>query len=650
LIGSQSRITPAHLERALDTIRLRGPDDEGYVFFDVRSGSVTSLKGRETDCTLDALRPVSSHDGDFSVALCHRRLSVLDMSAAGHQPMPCAANRYWIVFNGEIYNFIELRRELEGRGHRFSSNSDTEVILAAYAEWGTAMLPKFVGMFALAILDTRDKTVFLARDPFGIKPLFWTRIGSAFAFASEITPLLALRGEQPRAGTDALYQYLRFGTTDGGGQTLFADIRQIPAAHYVVLDAESAASAGERPYWSPGAVPPRKISFLDAAAELRHLFDESVRLHLRSDVPLGSCLSGGLDSTALVASMRAQLGGDTPIHAFSFLSEDPARSEGPYIDMAVRAFDLTAHTTQPTAGDLAGDLSRLIRLQEQPFGSTSIYAQYCVFQLARRAGITVMLDGQGSDELFGGYQSAISAQLSAALVGGNLGSVSGLLRSGHFPTAASRRRILLSAAGRLLPSGATAPFMALVGEQPYSRWMNARWFAARDHRAAWRPQGTGRRALRDELLHAVQTTSLPALLRYEDRNSMAFSIESRVPFCTVPLADFAFSLPPAHLVSRTGDTKAVLRRAMRGLVPDEIIDRPKVGFETPERQWLQTLRPWIQQVTGSEAFRSLPFIDHTSVLAEVSTQLASEGPMRPALWRLLNAAMWSESFDLSYAP
>ncbi|CAN5415849.1 asparagine synthase (glutamine-hydrolyzing) [soil metagenome] len=636
------------VQKALGLQRNRGPNDEGYALFDDASRCILSLAGDDTPESLGLRHVESAKTETFDVAFAFRRLSILDVSPAGHQPMLSHDGRYVIVFNGEVYNFVELRSELAQRGHPFRSGTDTEVILAAYAEWGESMLPRLVGMFALAILDTAERTVMLARDPFGIKPLYWKQAGQAVAFASQIAPLLALDNAPRVANVDALYAYMRFGQTDASEATMFAGVQQLLPAHCVTFGTDGSVRKPIRSYWVPGAVAPRKIGMADASRELKHLFDESVRLHLRSDVPLGSCLSGGLDSTAIVASMRSHLGPDAPIHAFSFVSDDPVRGEGPYVDIAAEAFSLEKHSVFPTADDLVADLDALVRVQEQPFDSTSIYAQFCVFRLARQAGITVMLDGQGADELFGGYPTAVSAQLTSAILRGSPAAVRGLLTSSHMSAPGARTRIALTSLGRMLPLPLVAPFMSMVGESLYPDWLDARWFRARGHDAAPREQGRGRNALREELLHFVRSHTLPRLLRYEDRNSMAFSIESRVPFCTTAIADFAFSLPSSFLVAPDGETKSVLRQAMKGVVPDAIIHRPKVGFETPERAWLNTLRPWIADITGSASFRSLPFLRHDVVGKAIDDQLANPRAMRPLTWRFLNIGAWAREFNVQF--
>jgi len=636
------------LRNALQLMRHRGPDDEGYLLFDSSTCTTVLAGGDDTDSRLGLPPLLAQAEGSYDVVLAHRRLSIIDVTVAGHQPMESADGRYSIVLNGEIYNFVELRRDLMQRGYAFRSGSDTEVVLAAYAEWGPGMLTRFVGMFALAILDKSARTILLARDPFGIKPLYWMRSGRAFLFASEIAPLLSLASSHASADVDSLYRYMRFGVTDGHETTMFSGVNQVPPAHYLLLATDGSVLTPNRPYWVPGQVTRRNLSLDDAASELRHLLAESVRLHLRSDVPLGVCLSGGLDSTAITALVRAQLGAAAPIHAFSYVSNDPRTGEGPYVDLAADVFGLQRHAVSPTAGELVGDLEALVRTQEQPFDSTSIYAQFNVFRLARNNGMTVMLDGQGSDELFGGYATAVSAQLASAILRRSPGAIRSLVLSPHMSAPGMRRRIVLSALGRMLPTPLVGPIMSLVGEALYPPWLNADWFRRRGHEATPRVQGRGRESLRDELLHFVKTLSLPRLLRYEDRNSMAFSIESRVPFCTVALADFAFSLPSTYLVGMDGTTKAVLRRAVGDIVPPTILHRAKVGFATPEREWLTALRPWVSELVGSDEFRSLPFMNHSVVEDAIDAQLGDPRAISPFTWRFLNVGAWARQFGVRF--
>ena len=638
--GIATGASMGRLQRATARLRHRGPDDEGYALFDTSTGFARGFSGVDTDRRL-ALPPLAGagtlpHD----LALGHRRLSILDLSEAGHQPMSSADGRYWIVFNGEIYNFVELRQALEPLGHRFHTGSDTEVLLAAFAEWGVAALPRLVGMFAFAVVDLLTRRLVLARDAFGIKPLYYVVDGQGLAFASEIPALLELTGRAPVADPGALYAYLRFGFTDAADGTLLAGIRQLPGAHWLEYDLAQPGPPTVRRFWGLDLRHRIDLPFGAAVTEVRSLFRESVRLHLRSDVPVGSCLSGGLDSSAIVMTMRELLGPGADLMTFSFVADDPVISEGPFVDLVSQVAQTRSATVTPSADDMVRDLEQLISCQGEPFGGTSMYAQFRVFQLARDAGVTVMLDGQGSDEIFGGYPTAVSAQLAGWLVEGRWSDALRLLRSAPMLAAGARRRVALSALGRLLPPRLAVRAMQAVGEDLFPPWLRREWFEARGVRAAPRRQGRGRDSLREELAACVEELTLPQLLRYEDRNSMAFSIESRVPFCVPALAEFALALPPDYLVRADGMQKAVLRCAMQGVVPQPVLDRPKVGFATPEQRWLRSVAPWLEATVRSDDARSLPFLEQSGTLRLLSAQLEARHYLSPALWRVVNLVHW----------
>lgn len=635
------RISGHDLQAAVHLLRHRGPDDEGYLLFEAQQQRTLALGGPDTMDGV-SLPPVADADPSrFTCAFGHRRLSIIDLTVAGHQPMATADGRYWVTYNGEIYNYLELRLELEGLGSTFRTASDTEVLLEAYRHWGTDMLPRLVGMFALAIFDVRQRKVLLARDHFGIKPLYLSRRAAQFAFASEIKALLRLPGVGRRGSAARAYQYLRYGERDAAPETLFQDVERLAAAHYLEVHLDTMRVEGPQRYWEIDLNARSSATFTEAAAEVRRLFDASVRLHLRSDVPVGSCLSGGLDSTAIVLEASRALGAGGPMHTFSFIADDPAIAEEPYVDLVTGT---VAHKVTPQAVDIARDIDELMLAQELPFESLSIYAQFRVFRLAHEAGIKVMLDGQGSDEIFGGYYTLIGARISGLLAGLRLATARRVLASAPQNARAYRARMLATAAGRLLPPSLQAAVARRFGEPEFPPWLRESWFLGHGVQPRLRDHGSGRDALRQELKLAVEHLTLPALLRYEDGNSMHFSIESRVPFCTPRLAEFALSLPPEYLIADDGDTKSVFRAAVEDLVPRAILRREKVGFAVPERAWLQGLGDWIE----SAPFESLPFLDGEAVKRDISAALGSNGRWPPHVWRLVNIAFWSRAMAVDW--
>jgi asparagine synthase (glutamine-hydrolysing) len=612
----------------------RGPDDGGYLQFS--AGSAALSRDWRT-------RP------ETQVALLHRRLSIIDLSDTGWQPMQTPDGRYAMVFNGEVYNFIELREELSALGHRFHSESDTEVVLAAYAQWGPQALKRFTGMFAFALLDTHERTVLLARDPFGIKPLYYTVCGDALFFASEMPALLEFASVPRQADPHRLYRFLRYGVTDEGDGTLLHGVQQLQAAHFAYVAVDAPGCVAERPYWTAQAAERADISFSEAAAGLRERFLWSVQVHLRSDVPLGTALSGGIDSSAIVAAIRA-LDSQAEIHAFSYVAAGTPLDEERWIDLAAASVNAHVHKITPTASELRDDLDALTSAQGEPFGSTGIYAQYRVFHEAARCGIKVMLDGQGGDEILGGYRQYLGARLASLVRQGRMRDARAFLSRAASAPGVSKTYLAQKAAEYLLPEQVQGPLRKLVGRETMPAWMSERWF--RNAGVIGKPlvaEG-GAQPLKAQMLHDLRATNLPALLRYEDRNSMAFSIESRVPFLTTQLVDFAFSLPEEYLIASDGTCKSVFREAMRGLVPDAILDRrDKIGFATPEAEWLSTLDQWIRPLLESDAVSAIPALRADEVRSAWTHTLTGRRRFDYQLWRIFNVIYWTEQLNVSYA-
>lgn len=630
------------VRRASDRIRHRGPDGEGYLGFDAVTGRVRAMAGATTDPSLGlpGLESVTPID---HLALAHRRLAIIDLSSGGHQPMGSSDERYWIVFNGEIYNYLELRAELQRAGHAFRTQSDTEVLLASYAHWGRHMLRRLTGMFAFAILDAHERTIFLARDFFGIKPLYYHDGHLGFAFASEIKALLQLPGISRRADAARTYQFLRFGERTGGPETLYSDVLALPAAHYMVVSAADGDVLECQRYWDPSGTAPVAMRFDAAVAEFKERLRDSVRLHMRSDVAVGACLSGGLDSSALVSLMNRELAFGQQLHTFSYINEDPRFSEEQWIDLIAAT---QRHKVRPTASEFAVDVNELIDAQEVPFISLSVYAQFRVFRLAQETGVKVVIDGQGSDEILGGYSSLMGARLTSLLARRRYAEALRLLRTLPATTPMLRARTAASAAGRLLPQWAQLQLVNTLDGGLFPRWIERRWFAARGVRPSIRPHGRGLDAFREELLLGVRDLTLPQLLRYEDRNSMHFSIESRVPFCDPSLFEFALSLDPDYLVNAAGETKRVLRHAMRGIVPDPILTREKFGFPAPERAWLRTVPDFVAHTLGRESEERAPFLNMAEVTRMTGNALTSEGYWPPTVWAVLGLLAWARRFDV----
>ncbi len=587
----------------LDSLAHRGPDDSGSLVAD-----------------------------DFG--LLHRRLAILDLTPAGRQPMSSPDGRVHLIFNGEIYNYRELRSELPGP---FVSASDTEVLLHAYLRWGLACLSKLVGMFALALVDLRSRQLVLARDFLGIKPLYYAVPPTGLAFASEIGPLLEWTRVPRTADPQRLYDYLRLGWTDHAGATMFAHVQQVPAGHSLQILLDGSARTLQR-WWSPRHTPELKLSLEESAQRVRATFLENLALHLRSDVPIGTALSGGIDSSALTCGIR-HLDPRAELHAVSYVADDAELSEERWIDLVGRAAGAVVHKVHPQPGELVRDLDRLIDVQGEPFASTSLYAQYRVFAKARELGLKVMLDGQGADELFAGYRLHQAARLATLLRQGSWGAAWNFVRQTN---ESGRPRRVLQALRMLI---APTPIGRRLESERVPVWLNRRWLQREGVTTHGWPGSRSPTMLRDQLEQSLTATSLPMLLRFEDRNSMAWSIESRVPFLTPRLAELALRLPEEHLIGADGLSKRVLRLALKGIVPDEVLERrDKIGFATPEARWLKEIAPWVD-ATLADAER-LDILDGSALRARWRRIVAGEIAYEPCVWRWVNAIRWAQRFDV----
>ena len=639
----------AAVRRGSYLLRHRGPDDEGYLLVDTGAGTATPCAGEDTDRLLDLPAVSERADGHYDLVLAHRRLSILDLSTAGHQPMQSHDGRCWIVYNGEIYNYLELRRELEALGHVFQSDTDTEVLLAAYCEWREEALLKLVGMFAFAVLDTVERSLFLARDPFGIKPLYHAYVDGTFAFASEIKALLALPCVRRTVDPEAAYFYLRHGLTDHGPGTLFAGIRQVPPAHFMRLSLDDACQVEPRRYWAAPEGTAGSLSLDEAAERVRSLFLENVALHLRSDVPLGAALSGGVDSSSIVAAMRRIQGKGAEIHAFTYVADDPAISEESWADTVGLAVGAEMHKTRPNARELRADLESLIRIQDEPFGSTSIYAQHRVFQLAQETGIKVMLDGQGADELLAGYPFYLSIRLASLFRRCRFGEALRFFRLARGLPGLAAGPLAMHAVSQFVPSWLRGLALSCAGEAPAPSWMNDSWFREHGVEPGPAPRPGTRLGLRGHLREAITRLSLPMLLRYEDRNSMACSLESRVPFLTRSLVEFVLSLPEDYIIDGDCVTKAVFRQAMAGTVPAAVLARrDKIGFAPPERAWLAGMDDWVREILQSEVAASIPMLTPSSMKLEWERILDSPQKLDPRFWRWINLIRWADVMDVRF--
>ena len=609
------RPDPVAVQRMIDRLSHRGPDDEGCASFE-------------------------------SATIGMRRLSILDTSPRGHQPMTSADGRYTVVHNGEIYNFLELADELAEKGHTFATTSDTEVILAAYATWGPDCLSRFNGIWAFAIWDRDEEALFLARDRMGVKPLFLSEGEGQLAFASEIKALRTLPWVSSDPQLEVVADYLVDGTVDHRSATFFQDVEHFPAAHSLLV---SRTGRTWSRYWATPQLS-TDASFraqpgdMDLVDGFRSLLIDAVGLQLRSDVPIGSCLSGGIDSSSIVSIAAGLRSGrlDTaasghrerdgvPQLAFFAEFREADIDERPYVDAVVGSTGVTLQTTTPDVDLFLASLERVIEAQDEPFGSLSILAQYHVMRLADDAGVKVLLDGQGADELLAGYSNYRGMRLA------------GGIRSGDRIAALDAARALVAAGG---PYRSAIGYSLLGSRRLPARLIRGRlpssWFggALPSGRRASDPPGEPGTLLARKLWSDVSRDNLPGLLRYEDRNSMAFGIEARVPFLDHRLVEAALALPDRLKIDARGRRKVALHRAMRGIVPDLVLARrDKVAFQPPQDRWLRESRDvWLGLAGDSSAERAdmlAPDTMRNALGAFDAGRIQGD-----ALWRVINLELW----------
>ena len=567
---------------------------------------------------------------EHRIGLGHKRLSILDRSSLGHQPMESDDGRYVLTYNGEVYNYIELRSELEA-DFSFRSGTDTEVLLNAFRKWGEECLPRFNGMFAFAIYDRTERRLFAARDRFGIKPFYYHYSpGSAFIFGSEIPAVQAVMDRTAEAEPQVIFDYLAFSRTDHSDATFFKDINALPHGHSLWIDDKGVrmrrwynlADHLDCPFASPD--------------EFRESFGSAVRLRLRSDVPVGVCLSGGLDSSSIVSTLL-QNDGLRDLRTFSAVyGEGQEGDETRYIS---EYRDLLRHMyfTTPTGATLIEDVERLVAAHNEPIPSLSPYAQFKVMQLAK-GHVVVLLDGQGADEQLGGYHYFFGYLFRHYLATFRwlrlTSEVLWYLRR-HRSTFAIKTFLYF-----LMP--AALQVRARIAEKGY---VDPSFASAWSASSTVPQQLYGSPSLEAALLDHFEG-KLEHLLKWEDLNSMTFSLEARVPFLDHRIVQGTLALPAERII-RKGNTKHLLREAMKGVLPETIRTRTdKIGFGTPANEWLRTdsARELVMDVILSRSFRERSIVDTSKAEKLYSQHLTGQINIAKDVWKWVNLELWFREF------
>jgi asparagine synthase (glutamine-hydrolysing) len=613
------RVDEAVLKRMARTMRHRGPDDEGFHI-------------------------------DGSIGLGHQRLSIIDLSPLGRQPMASEDERFWIVYNGETYNYLELRQQLVGRGHHFRSHSDTEVVLHLYEEEGPACVHRLNGMFAFVIWDRRERTLFAARDRFGIKPLYYVLLGKTFIFASEIKALFQSKILRPEMNPDGLMDYLTFQFCLGA-KTLFRSAHKLLPGHSLILRADGTLEVQQ--YWDLDFTVDTDHTEEYFEHRLLRLLEDAVRLRLRADVPVGAHLSGGLDSSTVTCLASSLLG--SPIHTFSGgFQEGPEYDETSYARTVAQQIEADHYEVFPTADDFVEAMPQLVYHMDEPAAGPGLFPQFFVSELASH-NVKVVLGGQGGDEIFGGYTRYLIAYLEECIRGGiegtqddekyvvtfesilpNLTQLQGyqpllqyFWRKGLFDSPDQRYFRLIDRSNGI--RGLVSPDV-FAGQGGYSS------------HAAYQDLFNGGKchSFINKMTSFDLKTLLPALLHVEDRTSMAVSLESRVPLLDHRIAELVASMPPM-IKYKGGRSKHIFRQVAQHIVPNEVYQRKdKMGFPVPLSMWYRQgpVRDFVREILLGTRARDRGILQ----TSRIEPLLDSERAYGRGIWGLLSLELWMQTF------
>lgn len=605
-----AQISQTKLKNMLSSIKYRGPDDTGMYI-------------------------------KRNVGLGHQRLSILDLSPAGHQPMPSHDQKLWITFNGEIYNYIELKKELPNKNYK--SGTDTEVILRAYQTWGTKFLNKMNGIFAFAIWDESKETLFCARDHVGVKPFYYAFQNGVFYFASEIKALLA-GGIKTRPNDKIIYDYLARGMYHHTAETFFDNIYELPAGHSLTL--HNGKITIQR-YWDPKKHIWDMNDWGDSRVqdEFFNLFKNAVTLQLRSDVPIGIQLSGGLDSSVLTTMVDHISGGQKNFDLFSYVYGNFPDREIAYMKSTARKLKWNLDILTVHSKDMADWTERITRIQEQPFPGLPTYGQHLIAQTCKERGIKVVLGGQGGDEIGSGYDYYMGAQvIDRAAQVGPTGALKELMTWGKRSMPGKNQRVLaeflINALGSYVGEGTSADASKFTNTDVLRPEFTRHSFPQPVFEQPF-DSHTSNMQYRD-IFH----TKLPRILHAADRSAMEFGVEHRVPFLDYRLIEFGLSLPVHHKV-RNGHQRYFMRKAMEGLLPKKVVWAPKRAVPSPQREWFRKdLKPWIRSILASKSFGERPYFDQKKVLADYGRYVRASTTPRNSfhIWQWIHLELWLRAY------
>ena len=646
-IFSESGSKGLSIRRLNGAIKHRGPDDEGFCF----SSNGENIYAYGEDTPLEAIQvfklsdAAKQQDDLFGAMLGHRRLSIVDASIAGHQPMVSDCGLYSIIYNGEVYNSDDLLVELEILGYSFSSRSDTEVVLKSYIQWGSKCLEKFNGMFSFIILDHQKGSVFLARDRFGIKPLYYHYLDkTTVAFASEIKQFSTLESWKATLNRDRAFDYLNWGQTDHTSETLFEDVFQVPAGNFSEFNISSIPASLHFIPWYSVALKKSSLSYDQAVKKFKDIFASSVKYRLKADVPIGTCLSGGLDSSSIACTINEIIEENQSQITFSSCSSDKRYDETEYVDSVLNhCTNIEAHKIEVNHNDFWNELSTLIYHHDEPFLSPSVYAEWCIFREVSKTKVKVTLDGHGADEVLIGYYTFFAPYLSDLLRSLRcfeyLKAVFAIRRLHGY----SLLRLIAMSVRSFLPEAFKNHVLKLLNRPTGSpEWLNKSALVG-----PIPDIGMSDRDLESVSLDQLLRFSVPKQLKWCDRDSMAHSIESRIPFLDFRLVDLVYSLPADHKLKR-GLSKRILRDSLSGVIPNKVKNRiNKMGFVTPGERWVLDNPEKYKAALKNAIDQAGVVLNAPECYERFSSMIDGKIPFDNSFWRIIFFGEWIKCYKVT---
>ena len=646
-IFSEAKIPNSEIKNLNNAIIHRGPDDEGYLFHSDKDPIFAYGDDTPEEAKINLnLKDINSLNGaGYKVMLAHRRLSIVDTSWRGHQPMVSKCKEYSIVYNGELYNSEEIMKDLKSLGVSFSTNCDTEVILSAFINYGDECLKTFNGMFSFVVYNHIKRHVFFARDRFGIKPLYYSYLNDGtIAFASEIKQFSKLAGWMPEVNKARAIDYLNWGQTDHTNETLFKNVNQVPAGHFGEFSLSSIPKKLTFRSWYSLEGGISELDYDKSITKFKKIFNESIQRHLKADVPIGTCLSGGLDSSSIVCTINKTANLKTKQVTFSSCSSDEKYDESEYVDYVLKeCTNIEPHKFEINHDEFWLDLKTLIYHHDEPFLSPSVYAEWCVFKEVKKTNVKVTLDGHGADEILLGYYTFFAPYLS--------GLIRKLRFAEYWKAVIGIRnmhgwklsKLLAMTIRSFLPNWIKVSALKILGRPTlYSDWVNTKIFPKQSRLDIGMTDKYAEEVSLGQLFHF----SVPKQLKWCDRDSMAHSIESRIPFLDYKLVDFIYSIPVDYKMKR-GVTKKILRDSLSGVIPKKIEKRVnKMGFVTPGEKWVMENPKLYKDKLDNAINISGDFFIKDKCKKRFYDMIEQRRPFDNSFWRVIFFAEWIKCYNV----